>query len=834
MIKYQVVLVDDDESRLETYEEYLKSSNYETKSFRSSSVALEYIHSNEYKIAAVFSDFKMPAMTAFQLVEELSSRDIEVPLFIITESHDQEVAERTKELKGAKCLPKPVNKGDMLESLEQESEERISNLEENRELILEFLKETEPMLEELEDIVVHLEGHGYSDRSIESYLRVLHTVKGTASCLRLNDISTFSHHYEEFIGKLKSKELDLSDHIFDVLLEGVDCLREMYSCMETFSETPYLIENLVKIFDGSAGGGGSVVKHGDVTHTGNRADELTVPRSVIDNFWNFTGDITVIKNNLENNILKLQKSITNDDTIRSIYDDVLELSRASAVVQQDIADIRSTSMHSTFRYVVRAANTSAKSCGKAIEVATSGGNIRVDFVVSKLLRSVLVHLVRNSVDHGIEDEVTRASLGKNRSGKIEINCYEEGGRVVVDILDDGKGMDVHTIKAKALERKIYTEEQLNAMSDRKIMNIIFESGFSTSESVNDISGRGVGMDMVKKSIREIGGNIYIKSTLGKGSHVGIHIPISDCVVITKLLVSSVSGTLIGVLLEHLVEVLPYDSNAVGSGVNENNIFNYRGSWIPLIDLLTVCDLDAGGADYLNRKVIVLQGGGYCYGVVVDSVHEIEDIVLREMNNLDNLNPFFSGAATIADESIVLILDVELVGEKLKLNYTKYDSPNTDNILVEVNDNTNQYILFSIEAPGNYAIPVNVVHRLEHISKSCIEYSGGRPLLRYNGKPLPIISVEQMLNSSDLTDIKKYICDLDLLNIIVVSEQGRMFGLLVKDMKEVRTKSSGINVDNSGHNGIVGVTSMDGDLISIIDTGVILRELMDKNYTLNAS
>ncbi|MCR9204573.1 MAG: response regulator, partial [Halobacteriovoraceae bacterium] len=246
---FQIVFIDDETNILEQYQSFIPKDKFEVHAFSDPEEGLAYINENHAMIALVISDFKMPKLTGFDVRKKILENDLDIPFAMITGFYDKEMATEGMKLRISRFIEKPVEESAVLELLENEAQERIESINEDREMISEFLQETKPMLEEIEELILSLEEDPHDTKAVNTYFRLLHTIKGTSSCLGLNVISAYAHKYEDLITSVQASQISVNRKVIDVLLVGLDQLKELYSLAESFKPFPEDIEERANVFE---------------------------------------------------------------------------------------------------------------------------------------------------------------------------------------------------------------------------------------------------------------------------------------------------------------------------------------------------------------------------------------------------------------------------------------------------------------------------------------------------------------------------------------------------------------------------------------------------------
>lgn len=841
MSKYKIICIDDEKAVLEIYPSFFDHSSYEIKTFDKPEEALKYMEGNANTIAFILSDFSMPGMNGFELREKVLNSVGNIPFALVTGFYSKEMAVKGMELKISAFVEKPFNADQIQKVIDANVTTRIDQLEEEREMICSFVEESFPMLEEIEELILVLEESPEDINALNSYFRLLHTIKGTSSCVGLKSVPAYTHKYEDLVGKLKSGELKVNQKVIDVLLKGLDELKFMYSAIQSGDELEFEIKSKIEIFDEDFASSDDVVtsqkqeKLEDVLTTSvsskSEEEKINVGVSVLDDFMELSGELTVLRNMILKSAMKLEAKYQGDRDFDTLSDSLEEMHKVSSLLQNEISEMRKISLDSVFKPMKRVVRDASKALGKEIEFKTVGDSLRVDTIISKVLNGALVHLIRNGIDHGIELPSVRESMGKPAQGHMTLKAYEDADNIVVEIVDDGNGIDPERLKVKALEKELYTKEQIDKMSEARVLSIIFESGFSTAAQVTDLSGRGVGMDMVRSSVEEIGGKIHIDSKPGKGTKFIMVLPIPRSVLIIKALMVEVFGLNYCISLDEVAEVFSYDPHSDEGRivfVEEVALLKSHNELIPLISLEKVLKLDAvsGTTDFGKElSIVIVKGEGFKYGIIVDQIHDIEEIVVKKMSPLLKNTKTFSGSTLVGDGDMALILDLVGVAQ---LEHVTIDIE-TDDSLLRNNSGEEQvvyreYMQFDLFSRKKFCVNLSCVSRLEEFQTSNVQFTGDIPLIRYREDFLPLIHVERMLNLSG-TNLQEILEAQEVINVIVVHRNNQQFGLVVKNIKDIGLTSEQIYEELSDREGIIGSVYIEEKTMTLVDV-----EFLIDNYT----
>jgi two-component system chemotaxis sensor kinase CheA len=454
----------------------------------------------------------------------------------------------------------------------------------------------------------------------------------------------------------------------------------------------------------------------------------------------------------------LETQYAGNRDIQNLSELLEEMHKINGTIQTYITDLRKVPLSGVLKPIPRIIRDLAKDLGKTIDLKIDGEKLRVDNAISTVCSASLVHLVRNSADHGIEDTAKRKSVGKPPAGSIQISCRQIGEEVHISIQDDGKGIDPDVIRAKALEKGLYSQSQLAEMNDQQILSIIFAPGFSTAAKVTDVSGRGVGMDMVRSSVEAVGGQISINSKPGIGSTFNLKLPIPKSVQIITALIIETSRQSFAIHQDVIIRVLriePSKKNDLIQMASKGRTLRSEDTTLPLVQLSNILALPQR-QEYVGNppthsitSVLIVESGGLRYALEVDDIHDAEEIVVNRISPNFNPKSAFAGATFMGDGTVGLIIDVkgiaELAGiralnETKKVSRTQDIDPQTDRIKSTKKD----ILLFKLASKATYGIPIEQVYRLEEFEASKIKLSGAERVVIYRDGIMPLYAMEKLL------------------------------------------------------------------------------------------
>jgi two-component system chemotaxis sensor kinase CheA len=467
-------------------------------------------------------------------------------------------------------------------------------------------------------------------------------------------------------------------------------------------------------------------------------------------------------------------------------------------------------------------------CNRQVRLEMEGAETELDKTLLEAVKDPLTHLVRNAVDHGIETAEDRLAAGKPAEGVLTLRAFHESGQVNIEIRDDGQGIDPARVGAKALERGLVTRDQLAVMSTPEIVNMIFLPGFSTAAAVTNVSGRGVGMDVVRTNIEKIGGTVDVASVPGRGSTIRIKIPLTLAII--PAVTFQCAGERYAIPQVALVELVSLDAEEAQKGiewVSEAPVYRLRGRLLPLVYLDAVLGLSAEDGTRQPREslsLVVLQADGRQFGLVVDRVLDSEEIVVKPLGRQLKGIGIYSGATITGDGAVALILDVLNVGLQSGVLSASRDRAFTDASVVAAVEERESLLLVGVGEDRRMSIPLGMVTRLEEFAVSAIERVGSREVVQYRGQILPLVRLASHLgNYSDP--------DRERVQVVVHAEGGRSVGLLVEAIHDI-TEESVTGRSDLDSTGLLGSAIVDNRVTEMLDVRSAVLAA-DPNFFRNA-
>ncbi len=554
---------------------------------------------------------------------------------------------------------------------------------------------------------------------------------------------------------------------------------------------------------------------------------VRVQVSLLDKLMNLVGEMVLVRNQV------LQYSHDSDDYT------FLNLSQRLDVVTSELqGEVMKTRMQpigtilSRFQRVVR---DIAKDVNKKIELVLEGIETELDRTLLEAVKDPLTHIIRNSCDHGIELPADRKKAGKPEQGTITIRAFQEGGQVVIEIRDDGKGLDSQRIVSKAIEKKLFSVERAQTLTEREISQIIFMPGFSTAAAVSELSGRGVGMDVVKTNIERVGGVIDVTSFPGKGMVIRLKIPLTLAIV-PAMIVNS-NGEQFAIPQIKLLELVrvergeDIETQLEIEYLQGKPVFRLRGKLLPLISFGEVLwneVLDEKRVKMTSAtNIVVLDADGDSFGLVVDEIKDTADIVVKPICSFLKSLGTYSGATIMGDGSVALIIDVVGLSQRGHVfaeNSRRAESADMHRKVVTSDRpiDSQELLFFSLNPAGVFSMPLCLVHRLEEFSRAKIELSGKQRIVRYRESILPLISLNEFLGFAPPAEQKK----TEKITVVVVNKRNRSFGVEVNDIIDVRNVEGNIQEPLKETIGILGNILSGEEISVVVDVLAIIDNIID--------
>ena len=714
--------------------------------------------------------------------------------------------------------------------------------------IQEFLIESRENLDQLDRDLIAIEKDPGSREMLDSIFRTFHTIKGTCGFFDFPRLETVSHAGEGLLCDLREGRLAWSPAITGILLELVDVVRRHLAGIERTGteleeDDPLLVEALGRLRERgrdmsgppTVPGPGSIaiparpVARAAAAATpspglapasrGEPADEppaaspsegtIRVDVGLLDKLMNLVGELVLARNQ----ILRF----TVDDNAPSIHGAVQRLSLITSELQEGVMRTRMQPIGNLWNRFPRLVRDLSLHCGKRAKIEMVGKATGLDKTVLEAIKDPLTHLIRNAIDHGIELPEERLAVGKPAEGTIHLRAYHEGGLVNIEIHDDGAGIAPSRIKQKALERNLIAPEQAARLDDRDLLQLIFRPGFSTAETVTSVSGRGVGLDVVKTNVERIGGTVDLQSEPGQGTTFKVKIPLTLAIIPAMIVTSGGDRYAIPqVSLLELVRLEGEDACRRIEWIQGVPLYRLRGELLPLVDLNRILggappEPPGPGVDPV-AIIVVLQADNRRFGLVVPEVNDTEEIVVKPLARQLKQIPIFSGATIMGDGRVALILDVLGIARAAGMNARGGDCECARSDVAA--DATRSFLLIGLGDGRRLALPLEVVSRLEEIDAGTVETTVNREVVQYRGGILPLVRLSERFAGAT--------APRDRLQVVVASDNGRDVGFVVESILDIVSATPEVR-DLGNSPGILGTAVLQRRVTDLLDVPFLIHE-----------
>ncbi len=782
------------------------------------------------------------------------------------------------------------------------------------ELLNDFILESFENLQQASECLNLIAKGENCKENLNSVYRSVHTLKGSACLINFKSMQENAHLVETVLDYLRDETLPLSEEIVDLMTHYVDSVFEELKVIETTgSESPSdettvrlrFLHFLERVAGAPKMGRGAIQnkfttlgktstvetkqsvssysQKDDKNHIFKQTPEKVEQNAVavqsqpseavkekVENSSTSIVDSTIRVNvNLLDKIMnKVGELVLNRNQILQFTNDhsnpllnklAQQLNVITTELQTDIMTTRMQPVSSVLSKFERLVRDHSRESGKKIKLKLVGQETELDKSLLEIIKDPLTHIVRNSIDHGLELPKDRVQSGKSEEGTLTIRSYHESGQVIIEVSDDGRGLDRSKILSKAIEKGLVSAESASNLSEEQIFALIFKPGFSTAAQVTKISGRGVGMDVVKTNIEKIGGGIILNSELGRSTTIKLRIPLTLAII--PALTVNTKGQVFAIPQTNIEELVRFEGD-VGQHfetVLSSEFIRLRGQLIPVFRLSNVLDLEnvehksslnmkaLDDDQIINKKIenqknsasendsvniVVLNAEGTTFGIVVERILDTEEIVVKPLERCLAELTYFAGATIMGNGDVALIIDalgfynsVSPQNEGADHKRTLEEVKDTDTLTPDFHEN----ILFSLSDERTYSVPLALVSRLEEFIIDDVEKVGKNFVVRYNNKPMVLIALDKALGLTE-GNLKK--SDLgESVHTLVVNLRGINYGLMVKTIIDIAVTNSPPDSDTVDRRGFLGTLYINEKIVTLLDVHEIISSL-DVGFKIN--
>ncbi len=719
------------------------------------------------------------------------------------------------------------------------------------DLLREFVTETNESLEVVDLELVRFEQDPNNADILHKVFRLVHTIKGTCGFLGLPRLEALAHAAEALMGKFRDgapatgEAVTLVLATIDRIKEILDALehhqrepdgddRELIAKLEQMAAQvaarvpasppaqsvegpglvpdPETLDKLERAFRETpidppatqrveAASSDAIVKDDDSGKNGLQSIRVNV--DMLEHLMTMVSELVLTRNQLLEIVRRHEDS--------EFKAPLQRLSNVTAELQEGVMKTRMQPIGNAWQKLPRIVRDLSGDLGKKINLEMQGAETELDRQVLDLIKDPLTHMVRNSADHGLESPEMRRAAGKPEHGCIRLAAYHEGGHIIIQVSDDGRGLDTDRIKAKAVAQGLVSEAEVEKLSEAQIHKFIFTPGISTAAEVTSVSGRGVGMDVVRANIDQIGGTIDVKSVTGAGLSFTIKIPLTLAIV--AALIVEAGGDHFAIPQASVIELVRVRNGSDHriERIRDTAVLRLRDKLIPLARLTELLGMDSVG-DAETGYIVVTQVGSQTFGVVVDAVFHTEEIVVKPMSSRLRHIPMYSGNTILGDGSVIMIIDPNGVARALGSSVTAQLAAEEAAIahVDESDGETTSLLVFRAGSTRPMAVPLSLVTRLEEIDARKIEISNGRHMVQYRGHLMPLVSMNESVQ----------VKGEGAQPLLVFSDGARSMALVVDEIVDIVEDRLDIQVA-SENPGVIGSAIIKGQATEIVDVGHFL-------------
>ena len=669
------------------------------------------------------------------------------------------------------------------------------------DLMREFLTVTTESLNALDLDLVKLEKNPGDAELISRIFRLVHTVKGNCGFLSLPRLETVAHHAENVLGRYRSGALKVTPDSVSLILQSLDRIKSIVRGLAaTGAEPPGDDRALIDMLDIVAAGKPQPQAVATEFQSAAATDDaavqtLRISIDALEGIMETVGELVLTRNQLQ----QMQKNGERDIRLP-----LQRLHQTVSTLQEEVMKARLQPVSTVWGRLPRLLRDINIDLGKKIRLEMKGEETALDRQVLELIRDPLTHLVRNAAGHGVEKPAARVLAGKSPEGLITLSARHEGGQVVMEVSDDGHGLDASAIGRKAVEKGLLAPEKAVAISEAQMRQLIFMPEFSTAEQVTALSGRGVGMDVVRANIAKIGGTVDVSSIPGKGTSFTLRIPLTLAVV--PALIVSVEGDRYAIPQAGVQEVLRMTQSGPHriEKINETKMTRLRGGLLPLVSLHGMLGLDGMAVKSRNPCAIVIGQGSSQFGILVDRVLATEEIVVKPVSPALRHLRIFSGNAVLGDGGVVMIFDPSGIAQIAKINIAQVPEPEAPKAL-----EAKKIPMLVFQAGGRCAVPLGQVARIERLPAAAIERAGKLKVVQHDGAIIPLVTLSNAPPGKSQP-------------VVVIGDGVTQVGLMVGSIIDIVEASPDILLRQKSSPGLTGSAIVSGHVVDIIDAAYFLK------------
>lgn len=712
------------------------------------------------------------------------------------------------------------------------------------DLAKEFITETLEGMDQFDKDLLTLEKDPSDHELLSGIFRVVHTIKGACGFLGFIRLQSLAHAGEGLLSNLRDGNLVAGKQVISCLFRLSDAIREIIGAIEKggsegAAENSALIGELTAwkpdwVGNGSAApahGGGPIeepharlqepAESGSAPKDSHHAERtIRVDVALLDKLMNLVGELVLVRNQV------LRYTQLSGNSHLSVPSQHLNL--ITTELQEGVMKTRMQPIRNVWGKFPRVVRELSLACGKQVRVDMEGEETELDKTILEAIKDPLTHVLRNSVDHGIETPEERRSRGKPPEGRIFLKAFHEGGQVILEISDDGAGVDIARVVAKALDRGLVSSESMAKMADRELAQLIFLPGFSTAERITTVSGRGVGMDVVRTHIERIGGAVELHNRPGLGLTLRVKIPLTLAII--PALIVETRDQRFAIPQVNVLEVVRLKDDVPGQGVEwieDAPVYRLRNKLLPLARterLLGMAGEGFRGPDAPSRDnfVVVLQAEEHHFGILVQTVHGTQEIVVKPLSK-HLKSSLFAGATIMGDGRVALIMDIPGLAQEARLTpeFGEESSQSRVQGPADSGRRKERMVIVGFESHGLMAIPLADVSRLQEFQPDSIETMADMEVIQSRGRILPLVRLGGLLEGRRPAADSAGASGKETLSVVVFTEGEASAGFIVDRILDIVDVDAEVHMPASKP-GFIGGAIIQGRATEILDLSALAK------------
>lgn len=768
----------------------------------------------------------------------------------------------------------------------------------NNELVQEFIEEAKGHIGAAETGLLRMEEGACDADTLNEIFRAVHSIKGTAGFFEMTKIVELSHIMETLFGRLRDHEIQVTPDMIDVLLTATDVLKELIcqptgqddrdiapyvaslkaflpageknknnsdagslSAWDMWNQLTAMEEQSASVIDAPVqltayaqeesveqvrSDAGDYIREqsdsgrgGDIkTKGGMKGETVRVGVALLDDLLNIVGEMVLRRNQLLRIAQNAGKDIAQLDVVAQGIDSL------TTNLQEKVMKTRLQPVANVFNKFPRIVRELSRKLGKEVDLVMEGMSVELDRSIIEALVDPITHLVRNALDHGIEAQESRAVQNKSISGTLILRAFHESGRVVIDIIDDGAGIDLEIIKTKALVKGWLSEKEAASLREADLLNLIMRPGFSTAEQVTDISGRGVGMDVVKTNIEKLGGKVEIYTEKGAGTTFRLILPLT-LAIISSFIIEAAGDTFAvpQANVKELILIQPgKKSEKRIDFIQTHPVLRLRDQLLPLVrlvDILGVADEQSGenrdryayfAGEGQTFRILVIQSGSLRYGLLVDAVYDTEEILVKPVPRVLRTCGCYSGVTVLGDGRIAMIIDPESIRVKANLcEPQQHRGKASDHSMAVGVVSEQQYLLlFKCTGGETLGIDLSMVSRVEEVGISRIQKIGSKLYFSFRGQSIRIIRPEHYLPISKRKSLSSK------CYVILPKFVKHAIGIIAEEICDVVLTRVQLDTTGVSGPGVIGSTLVEDQIVTLLDVHDLFEKAAPEYYSLKST